>query len=131
MARKKEFDEDAALDRALALFWVNGHECTSLPQLVDATGVQRQSLHDTFGDKQALYLAALRRYAATAAEGIAALSRPAKSPLKVLRAAFLEAAVHDGCAEARGCAISRSRMDPPWLDDAVRGAVGLLRGGGS
>lgn len=62
MARHKEFDRDEALQKAMELFWARGYEATSIRDLVEHTGVNRQSLYDTFGDKHALYLAALDRY---------------------------------------------------------------------
>lgn len=62
MPRHKEFDRTEVLDRALELFWHRGYEGTSMQQLVDAMGIHRGSLYGTFGDKHALFLAALRRY---------------------------------------------------------------------
>lgn len=62
MGRPREFDREAVLDRALELFWDRGYEGTSMSDLVETLGVGRQSLYDTFGDKQALYLLALERY---------------------------------------------------------------------
>lgn len=62
MARPKEFDRDAALERAMMVFWEKGYASTSTADLVSAMGIGRQSLYDTFGDKRALYLEALARY---------------------------------------------------------------------
>lgn len=62
MARTREFDQDEALDAAMRVFWRKGYEAASLSDLLDATGLARQSLYNTFGDKRALFLAALRRY---------------------------------------------------------------------
>lgn len=62
MARCKAFDEDATLQRAMDLFQAKGFEATSIQDLVDHLGINRQSLYDTFGDKQALYMASLERY---------------------------------------------------------------------
>jgi AcrR family transcriptional regulator len=62
MARPKAFDEEIALDAAIAVFREHGFEGTSAQMLVDAMGIGRQSLYDTFGDKWQLYRAALRRY---------------------------------------------------------------------
>ena len=62
MARTPEFDRDQALERALALFWDKGYEATSLADLLQAMGIARQSLYNTFGDKHALFLEALERY---------------------------------------------------------------------
>jgi TetR/AcrR family transcriptional regulator, transcriptional repressor for nem operon len=62
MARKREFDTDAALDGAIAMFREHGFEGTSAQMLVDAMGIGRQSLYAAFGDKWQLYCAAARRY---------------------------------------------------------------------
>ena len=51
------------LDAALQAFWRKGYEATTLPDLLQATGLARQSLYNSFGDKRALFLACLRRYA--------------------------------------------------------------------
>lgn len=62
MARSKTFDPTSALDRAMQLFWCQGYEATSVQDLVDALGIGRGSLYDTFGDKHALFIASLDRY---------------------------------------------------------------------
>lgn len=62
MARPRQFDTDAALDGAIAVFSEHGYEGSSAQMLVDAMGIGRQSLYDTFGDKWQLYRAAVRRY---------------------------------------------------------------------
>jgi TetR/AcrR family transcriptional repressor of nem operon len=62
LARTPEFDREQVLDAALQAFWRKGYEATSLSDLLEATGLARQSLYNTFGDKRALFLAALRRY---------------------------------------------------------------------
>ena len=46
----------------MALFWERGYNATSISDLVDHLGVNRQSLYDTFGGKDHLFLAALERY---------------------------------------------------------------------
>jgi TetR/AcrR family transcriptional regulator, transcriptional repressor for nem operon len=68
-----QFDRDAALDRAAAAFWRKGYDATSVQDLEAATGLGRGSLYNAFGDKQALFLAALERYAATVARPALAL----------------------------------------------------------
>ena len=67
MVRTKQFDQHVALDEAMELFWERGYHATSIQDLVDRLGVNRQSLYDTFGGKDRLYLAALERYRALAA----------------------------------------------------------------
>ena len=70
--RPRLFDEDAALDRALELFWQRGLAATSLDDLAGAMGLRRPSVANAFGDKQALYRRALARFADRARAGAAA-----------------------------------------------------------
>jgi len=62
MPRTKEFRPEEALDRAVQLFWCRGYEATSMRDLLDGMGIGRGSFYDTFGDKHALFLAALDRF---------------------------------------------------------------------
>lgn len=62
MARTKAFNPDEVLDSAVLIFWAKGFDNTSMQDLVSGMGINRGSLYDTFGDKHALYLAALDRY---------------------------------------------------------------------
>ena len=62
MARQKEFNPDQIINKALALFRLRGYEATSVNELVQHLGIGRGSLYNTFGNKHALYLAALDRY---------------------------------------------------------------------
>jgi TetR/AcrR family transcriptional repressor of nem operon len=62
MARTKDFDEQAVLQKAICLFWNKGYNGTSMQDLVEGLGISRSSLYDTFGDKHQLYLKALDAY---------------------------------------------------------------------
>lgn len=59
--RPRTFDPADALKAASERFRTRGYAGTSLDDLVDATGLARPSLYAAFGDKRALYLAALDR----------------------------------------------------------------------
>lgn len=64
MGRPRGFDADAALDRAMEVFWRHGYEGTSIADLTAAMGINRPSLYAAFGDKGELFRRALDRYAA-------------------------------------------------------------------
>lgn len=59
--RPRSFDADVALKAASERFRTHGFAGTSLDELADATGLARPSLYAAFGDKRALYVAALTR----------------------------------------------------------------------
>lgn len=60
--RPTEIEPSAAASRAVEAFWRHGYDGTSLDDLVEATKVSRPGLYRTFGNKEALFLAALDAY---------------------------------------------------------------------
>ena len=62
MSRPKEFDKEEALRKAVMVFWRKGYDGTSLPDLIDAMGISRSSLYETFGNKESLFKEALAFY---------------------------------------------------------------------
>jgi AcrR family transcriptional regulator len=60
--RPRAYDPVEALRKARDVFWRRGYSGTSLDDISAATGMNRPSLSAAFGDKHALYLAALRGY---------------------------------------------------------------------
>ncbi|CAN5388349.1 TetR/AcrR family transcriptional regulator [soil metagenome] len=62
--RPRGFDPEQALKAAGERFRTQGFAATTLDDLVAATGLARPSLYAAFGDKRALYLAALKRVSA-------------------------------------------------------------------
>lgn len=62
MPWEKNFDPTEALDSAVAVFWENGYEGTSMSDLLGAMRINRGSFYDTFGGKRDVLLAAIDRY---------------------------------------------------------------------
>ncbi|MFI7638136.1 TetR/AcrR family transcriptional regulator [Nonomuraea sp. NPDC049400] len=62
MGRPKQFDPDVAVEQAMDVFWRKGYGATTPQDLVDALGIGKGSLYNTFGSKHALFEAALGRY---------------------------------------------------------------------
>lgn len=62
MARIEEFDKENVLKQAMNVFWEKGYNGTSMQDLVDATGLNRSSIYNSFGSKLELYQNTLRHY---------------------------------------------------------------------
>jgi TetR/AcrR family transcriptional regulator, copper-responsive repressor len=62
--RPRSFDRAAALESAIEVFWTKGYEATSISDLTAAMGINPPSLYAAFGDKERLFLEAVRRYEA-------------------------------------------------------------------
>src|SRR6267143_796599 len=60
--RPRAFDPDAALERAMHVFWGKGYEGASLSDLTRAMRINRPSLYAAFGKKEQLFRKVLDRY---------------------------------------------------------------------
>ena len=60
--RPRAFDLDAALDRAMHVFWAKGYEGAALSDLTRAMRINRPSLYAAFGNKEQLFRKVLDRY---------------------------------------------------------------------
>lgn len=120
MARCKEFDVEQALERAMETFWQKGFEATSMHDLQDSMGIGRQSLYDTFGDKQALFVAALGHYNARNAGRVRAKLLVEGASLGALRAWFDELVVALTPRGSRpGCLLANSILEGCHEDPQV------------
>jgi TetR/AcrR family transcriptional repressor of nem operon len=63
MARTRAFDLDEALDRMVEVFWRKGFAATSINDLEAATSLNRTSLYAALGNKDAVFIRALKHYA--------------------------------------------------------------------
>jgi AcrR family transcriptional regulator len=85
--RPISFDKDAALEAAMLLFWERGYEGTSMADLTQAMGLSPSSIYAAFGDKQALFSLAVKRYMDSRAQyATRALEEPTLE--RVIRALF-------------------------------------------
>ena len=104
MPRKKEFDVDAVLHRAMKAFWKHGYEATSLNDLLECMQIQRASLYNAFGDKHTLFLDTLRRYDTVVRRAEVAKRMKMPSPRQAILGLFRDTitavvvhGAHDGC----------------------------------
>jgi AcrR family transcriptional regulator len=80
--RRRKFDRNAALEKALILFWRFGYEGVSIADLTSAIGIAPPSLYAAFGDKAALYREVLALYSSGAEVSIKEFQR--EGPIREL-----------------------------------------------
>ncbi|MCM3628353.1 TetR/AcrR family transcriptional regulator [Paenibacillus glycanilyticus] len=121
MARPREFDQDAVLQKAMELFWQKGYERTSIQDLVEHTGVHRGSLYDTFGDKNQLFLTCLDRFRDTTRNRAYTILEEDGSAKELLGRYFerlIDIAMSDDNGR-RGCLIANTAMEMGKVDPVV------------
>ncbi len=124
MARPREFDADAALNRAMDVLWTKGYQATSLDDLCEATGLSRSSFYAAFGSKRNLLLLSVDRYSERRAPAIAAfLNR--QTPIRDAFAALLEQFIDEIVAGTgrRGCFLGNCAAELPRNDRAAMAEV--------
>lgn len=62
MPRAEVFDRKEVLEQAKNIFWLKGYNATSMQDLVDATGLNRSSIYNSFGNKMDLFQLTLKKY---------------------------------------------------------------------
>ena len=123
--RPRAFDPDAALGRAMDVFWKEGFAATSLDDLSAATGLGRPSLYGAFGDKRALYIQAYRRYREHVREVFAPLfaeSEPLRAKLRRILLAALDLYL-SGDEGPRGCFTVLTASSDAVADPEIRTLV--------
>ena len=112
--RKRAFDEQDALDRAMRVFWENGYSGTSMSDLTAAMGINKPSLYAAFGNKERLFKSAVQRYSEVyGAPHWQKLLKPADAPLAERVRGYLYAIVDQVCdpRTPQGCLFVNSTCE--------------------
>ena len=123
MGRPREFEPDDALEAIKGAFWRLGYDGASMHELEAATGLRKQSLYREFGDKRAMYLAALDHYErneitrATAVLGDKGSARARFSRL-------FDELISD--RDIRGCFLCNASVDQAPLEKTVENVVSAM-----
>jgi len=118
--RPRTFDTEAAVERAMDVFWTRGYHATALPDLLRATKLSRGSLYAAFGDKHSLFLRALDRYIADAIARMDVEFAPDREPIDGLRAYFAGYVERNSGANGRrGCLLVATAMELAGRDAEI------------
>jgi TetR/AcrR family transcriptional repressor of nem operon len=120
VARTKEFEPEKALTMAMDLFWRRGYEATSVHDLLEEMGIGRGSMYDTFGDKRALFLAALDRFEETRVSRADEILEGSASAVEGIRRLFettIEGLV--SYEPRRGCLLANTAVELAPHDEQI------------
>ncbi len=130
MARPRGFEPDAALTAIKEAFWRCGYDATSMRDIEQATGLNKQSLYRLYGDKRGMYLKAIDHYADNEASAAGVLlgddageDRSVQARFARLFGRVVDIAV---AGDRRGCFFCNISIDQAHRDERVR--VAAMRG---
>lgn len=136
MPRLETFDRTDVIQKAIKVFWENGYHGTSMQDLVDATGLNRSSIYNSFGSKRSFYKTTLDFYEQESDRGFRQILLRSDCPLGAIRS-LLESTVENTGSdrESKGCYIlsCKSEMGNTdkelyrWLQQNQDNSVALFR----
>ncbi|SDN04879.1 TetR/AcrR family transcriptional regulator [Afipia sp. GAS231] len=127
MVGVRQFDEQEVIALALDVFWRKGLHDATMQDLAAATGVQRGSLYNAYGDKEAIFLRAFDQYAGQFLDTVAK-ALAGGDVAERLRNFFDMIIVNmTSGSPSRGCLTTRTALDAGISGEEVRKRVhGLL-----
>lgn len=121
MARIKTFDEKEKLEKALNLFWKKGYAATSMQDLVDAMGINRSSIYDTYGNKENLFEKTIQYYRSkntSIIEEILSKDISVKSRFRTLFNKAVELSIKD--PDKKGCFVVNTTAELASNDPGIK-----------
>lgn len=112
MPRTEVFDREEVLEKAKNIFWLKGYNGTSMQDLVDATGLNRSSIYNSFGNKMELYLQTLKKYQGDISDLFDKANKQERNAIETIGLIFLyilEDILED--TEEKGCMLINCRTE--------------------
>ncbi|MCP5025017.1 MAG: TetR/AcrR family transcriptional regulator [Actinomycetia bacterium] len=126
--RPRQFDADEVLDLVVQLFWDKGYEATSVADISATTGLNKSSLYNAFGSKDALFERALGRYVATRSAMVGHVLTNGPAGLEDIEQ-FLELMESEMASDggSRGCLAVNTSTELGYRDDGARATASHFR----
>ena len=123
MPWEKSFNEEAALENAMQVFWEKGFEPASIADLLERTGLNKGSFYNAFGGKRQLFVKALLKYDRDRQTMLAKLEA-LDDPTKAI-ATFFDNSVANTVAdqEHKGCFLFNTALQINMHDEQVNAIV--------
>jgi TetR/AcrR family transcriptional repressor of nem operon len=90
MPRRKEFDREDVLNKAMMVFRDKGYQATSMQDLVECMEINRFSLYETFKSKHDLFVEALQAYYENVAIPFFSRLKDSHEGLKIIESILME-----------------------------------------
>lgn len=124
MPWEKSFDEEAAVESAMEVFWQKGFAPASIADLMAGTGLNKGSLYNAFGGKRQLFVRALLKYDADRRQTLLSKLESLDDPLQAVTG-FFDAILTETLTdeERKGCFLFNTALDLGVHDEEVQALV--------
>jgi len=121
MPKTEVFDKELVINQAIAVFHEKGYNATSMQDLVDATGLNRSSIYNSFGNKLSLYLLCLKSYQEKYKVATEKLLLKIECPLQSIESIF-ELYLNDILTDKqhKGCLITNCKSEMANQDTTIQ-----------
>ena len=107
MARKKQYNEEDVIEKAMYLFWRNGYENTSVRMLEKEMGINQFSIYASFGNKHGVFVESLKEYRKRNAAIFNKLSA-SKNGLDDIKQFFYDSIQKTNNLDYKGCLVTNT-----------------------
>ena len=108
MSRKKQYNEEDVVEKAMHLFWVKGYENTSMQMLEKEMGINKFSIYSSFGSKNGLFVESLKLYRKKVSAITKELEASSDGVLAIKRYFYKFLKLSKGKGFGKGCLISNT-----------------------
>lgn len=103
MPKTETFIREEVLERVVKVFWDKGYNGASMQDIVDASGLNRSSLYNSFGDKHALFMTALKHYQEQHHKHTVSRLKSGQSPRKIIKSILESGTIEPNEDNRKGC----------------------------
>lgn len=133
MPRLETFNREQVLQNAMQVFWDRGYHATSMQDIVEATGLNRSSVYNSFGGKMALYQSSLKLYIENTQNNFNQALSKSDNALENIRDIF-ESFLPEITSDSRGCMSMNCKSEmaadadiKKWLERTQEGTLNLFQ----